>query len=288
VVTDLGTEFGVEVKDTGSTNVYVSVGEVSMVVKVGSAGPGQEQRLLAGEAARCDGERLTLIEPREVAQSFVYAMPKYPKNYGELPVLNPGFEWLTRPGKRDVESVGSKVFTDRGLGVLVPSKYTMMYADGTRSDYVDTGAGWQSGLSKPSSTGAVFFGGLHNDPDEPTTNNSSVILWMEGDNELVRQTLKGVQLRPSSTYQLSVDVGRWGDIPFDETAYVKLCVSGMELTPVESSGTVPEAGQFINWVQLYRTSSYPPLGDLQIHLGTEEGHGGRVLFDNVKLFGPLP
>ena len=127
-VTDLGTEFGVEVSKDGRTNTRVFVGEV---VATAVARPGQSSRsvrLRAGEAARIDGEnsvitvltlpadekRFTRVMPRPKAHPVVLVdddttRPAY--RYGWRDGVYSGFGWdggwRLRPGTADMYFVAA-------------------------------------------------------------------------------------------------------------------------------------------------------------------------------------
>ncbi len=83
-VTDLGTEFGVEVKKSGEASVLVIVGEVEMASAGGSDGVDHRLRLKKGQAAHVEkiGNKPALVNATGKAGSFVRAMADYcPPNF---------------------------------------------------------------------------------------------------------------------------------------------------------------------------------------------------------------
>jgi hypothetical protein len=79
IVTDLGTEFGVEVDREGSTTSHVFRGSVTVRVIVGDSQQHQERVLSQNESARVEsggGNRVTVLGPSAKAPSFVREIPK--------------------------------------------------------------------------------------------------------------------------------------------------------------------------------------------------------------------
>jgi len=84
IVTDLGTEFGVEVLPSGDTEAHVLVGSVRFT-KTGSSGiKSEEQVLHAGHAARCDSRQSHISAAKTDLKRFTRFMPTSPEGYAAM------------------------------------------------------------------------------------------------------------------------------------------------------------------------------------------------------------
>ncbi len=84
VVTDLGTEFGVEVSPTGDTETHVLVGSVRFAKLNKAGGDTEEQVLRAGRAARCDSRQGRISVVKTDARRFTRFMPTSPEGYAAM------------------------------------------------------------------------------------------------------------------------------------------------------------------------------------------------------------
>ena len=100
VVTDLGTEFGVEVEKGGQTQARVFRGKVQLR-RIDAEGPaGQTAILAAGQTARCGGGPIVVAPASENSTRFVRALPFGQANVTRIvekfdgPGLGPAFEQM--------------------------------------------------------------------------------------------------------------------------------------------------------------------------------------------------
>ncbi|MCG2685702.1 MAG: FecR family protein, partial [Planctomycetales bacterium] len=75
IVTDLGTEFGVEVDERGRTESYVFAGKVRLAMVGRQAGNAADRVLLAGQAGRVDGESVVVAAADGDGTQFVRKLP---------------------------------------------------------------------------------------------------------------------------------------------------------------------------------------------------------------------
>ncbi len=84
IVTDLGTEFGVEVSPTGDTETHVLVGSV-LFTRTGRSGIATEEQLLrAGKAARCNSRQGPISVVKADTKRFARFMPTSPEGYAAM------------------------------------------------------------------------------------------------------------------------------------------------------------------------------------------------------------
>jgi hypothetical protein len=76
MVTDLGTEFGVEVSENGVTETYVFVGKVLAEQTTHDGGAMSSRTLSAGEAARIESGRVAMLSQEGSSRKFIRSVPR--------------------------------------------------------------------------------------------------------------------------------------------------------------------------------------------------------------------
>lgn len=178
-VTDLGTEFGVEVDEAGFTETHVFQGRVRLTGR-GTANSMAEQVLLAGQAARLgsDATAVTVVENKQ--QRFVRKMPtpETPASRELLSQIDYSDTWTanshTRPGSYLLLTAPEALQVEHCYGnpprswtFSVLSAMTTWPADDTSSPWPGCRVrGSESGFTETGDAGISYFGfeyGLRDD-----------------------------------------------------------------------------------------------------------------------------
>ena len=105
-ITDLGTEFGVEVTRQGATTAHVFVGQVVAMASDRRAGPAQIIRLAAGQSVRVGNQAGSLARCEAQASQFVRSLPPpidtLPVTQGLIEYLDAGRGMLLADADRHV------------------------------------------------------------------------------------------------------------------------------------------------------------------------------------------